>query len=40
MRIEQGIDKNGNTMFFVLRDADLVASFSSIDEAQSYIANN
>mgnify|MGYP000400605509 CR=1 FL=1 len=40
MRIEQGIDLNGNPMFFVLNEADLLASFSSQEEARDYIANN
>lgn len=35
--IEQGRDLNGITIWFVLKDADLISSFYSREEAMAYI---
>lgn len=39
MKVEKGIDMNGMDVWFILNDADLVASFYSEAEANDYIAN-
>lgn len=33
--IEEGIDLNGNTCWFVLENADLIGTFNSLEEAES-----
>lgn len=38
--IEEGKDINGNIIYWVLRDADLVASAPAYQEAQKWINNN
>jgi len=35
--IEEGKDLNGNPVWFVLRDADLIEAFGSEEEAKTYI---
>lgn len=40
MYIEEGIDLQGNPIWFVLQEADLLASFSLEVAAQEYIDNN
>lgn len=37
MKIEKGIDINGNDIWFVLKDADLLEQFYSEAEAINYI---
>jgi len=39
MKVEKGIDINGVDVWFVLNDADLVATFYSENEANDYILN-
>jgi hypothetical protein len=39
MKVEKGIDINGNDIWFVLDEADLVATFYSENEANDYILN-
>jgi len=39
MKVDKGIDINGVDVWFVLNDADLVATFYSADEANNYILN-
>lgn len=39
MKVERGIDMNGTDVWFVLDEANLVATFYSETEANDYIAN-
>lgn len=40
MKIEEGKGLNNNTVWFVLDGADLIETFNTIEEAETFIKNN